>query len=614
MQGLGSHNIYSSATQDCANRFASATEMYGFPFHQPFPDLENMEHILIIGTNPVVSKWTFLQVPNPSKRLKDIQARGGKVVVIDPRLNETAKLASQHVFINPNADVFFFLSFLHEVFERDAIDAEFVTEHMEGLEKLREIVKPWPAEKTSKVTDIAPDVLRGVVDDYISANGAGIVTGTGLGMGKYGTTAHWLAECINAVTGNLDRKGGMMIGEGIFDFAAFSEKNKVFSREETSRIGGFHALNGGFPGAILADEILTPGDDQIKALFVTGGNPVMTMANSERLKDAFQELEMLVVLDIYLNETASLADYVLPATSPLERADLPFIFPLFLGMQVSPHITATEPVVKPLDTQRDEATIYTDLAKAAGIGLFGSKSAQFIFNRLAGIKSFGRKRRELPLKFIMNMLLKITKQESFKTLLKHKDGLPRPKPTPGSFLSKRLTTDNGKLKLAPDLLMAEIPKLEAAFSELTSTGKPFRMITKRVHYTHNSWTQNVDDLVRGKQRSTNRIYMHPKDADRLGLEEGDAADIASDTGRIRLPVAYLKDLKQGVVAIQHGWGHQNAKGLSVASSISGANVNILAADGPDAVEAPSGMVHLTGIPVDVVKSNAPVNSASWSGM
>lgn len=614
MQGIGSHNIYSSATQDCANRFASATEMYGFPFHQPFPDLENMEHILIIGTNPVVSKWTFLQVPNPAKKLKDIQVRGGKVVVIDPRLNETAKLANQHVFINPNADVFFFLSFLHEVFEREAVDHELIQNHMEGLDKLSEFAANWPAEKTSKVTDIAPDVLRGLVDDYLAADGAGIVTGTGLGMGKYGTTAHWLAECINAITGNLDRKGGMVIGEGIFDFAAFSEKNKVFDREHQSRIGGFKALNGGFPGAILADEILTPGEDQIKALFVTGGNPLMTMANSERLRDAFKELELMVVLDIYLNETASLADYVLPTTSALERADLPFIFPLFLGMQSSPHITATEPVIKPLNTQRDEATIYTDLAKAAGIDLFGSKVTQFAFNRLAGMKSFGRKRRELPLKFVMNLLLKITKQKSFKTLLKHKDGLPRPKPTPGSFLGARLTTDNGKLKLAPNLLMAEIPKLEAAYAELTSASRPFRMITKRVHHTHNSWTQNIDDLVRGEQRSTNRIYMHPVDALALGLDEGDPADITSDTGRIRLPVGYLKDLKKGVVAIQHGWGHQHAKGLSVASSIGGANVNILAADGPDAVEVPSGMVHLTGIPVDVVKSNAPINARSWSGM
>ena len=194
MRGVGSKNIYSSATQDCANRFASATEMYGFPFHQPFPDLEKINYLMIIGTNPVVSKWTFLQVANPVKRLTEIKDRGGKVVVIDPRKTETAKVASQHVFIEPNADVFFFLSFLEEIIKRDAVDHTLIKEHMLGFEALKDIVAPWPAERTETVTGIAPDILRSMVDDYLEADGAGIITGTGIGMGKYGTAAHWLGE------------------------------------------------------------------------------------------------------------------------------------------------------------------------------------------------------------------------------------------------------------------------------------------------------------------------------------------------------------------------------------------------------------------------------------
>jgi len=613
MRGVGSHNIYSSATQDCANRFASATEMYGFPFLQPFPDLDRVNYLLVVGSNPVVSKWTFLQVAHPAKRLKEVTARGGKIVVVDPRETETAKLAGNHVFIAPNADVFFFLSFLNEVMAQGGVRRDLVDTYTTGFEALEALVNDWPSEKTQSVTGIDPETLRTMVQDYLAADGAGIVTGTGLGMGGYGTTAHWLSECISALTGNLDRAGGMLIGEGVFDFAAFSKKNKLFTREPQSRIGGFKQLNGGFPGGILADEILIPGDEQIRALFVTGGNPLLTMANSGRLAEAFKELELLVVTDIYLNETASLAHYVLPATSPLERADLPFVFPLFLGLQSRPYIAATDAVVTPDGDQRDEATIYTDLATASGVGLFGSGIAQNILRAMAWVNSLGR-RRSLPIPLILNLLLKITGQKSFKHLSKIPEGAPRPKPTPGTFLQDRLTTEDGKLHLMTDMLMAEAGKLGAAFDRLSSSPKPFKLISKRAHHTHNSWTQNIDALTRGSERQSNHVYMHSDDAHRLGLSEGDAVDIQSDTAVIRLPLKLLDELKPGVVAVPHGWGHQHAKGLSVAGAIGGANVNLLAGDGPEALEYISGMAHLSGLDVTITKSNGEIAKGSWSGI
>ncbi|MEO1028775.1 MAG: molybdopterin-dependent oxidoreductase, partial [Pseudomonadota bacterium] len=468
MRGIGSHNVYSSATQDCANRFASATELYGFPFLQPFPDLDKINHLIVIGTNPVVSKWTFLQVAHPTKRLKEISARGGKVVVVDPRRTETAKMADQHVFIEPNADVFFFLSFLNEVIARDSVKLDLVEKYMTGYEDLKSLVEPWTAERTADVTGIDTDTLRGMVADYLAADGAGFVSGTGLGMGRYGTTAHWLSECITALTGNLDREGGMLIGEGIFDFAAYAKKENLFSREARSRIGNFRQLNGGFPGGILADEILTPGEDQIRGMFVTGGNPLMTMANSQRLKEAFEDLELLVVTDIYLNETASLAHYVLPATSPLERPDLPFVFPLFLGMQSKPYIAATDSVVEPNAQQRDEATIYTDLATASGVGIFGSSFVQLALRALVNINSLFNRSRErgLPQRFIMNRILKANGQPGFKELAAKPQGVARPKAPTGKFLVEKLSTDNGKMNLYTDLMKEETDGLEEAFAAL----------------------------------------------------------------------------------------------------------------------------------------------------
>jgi anaerobic selenocysteine-containing dehydrogenase len=617
MQGIGSRNMFSSATQDCANRFAMASEVYGFPFTQPFPDVANTRCMIVVGTNPVVSKWTFLQVANPAKRLKEMKAGGARIFFVDPRRTESAKIAGEHVFIRPDTDVFFFLSFLHEVFERNAIDRARVERFMTGLDRVGAFVAPWTPERTADVTKIPGATLREMVTAYLEADGASFISGTGVGMGTNGTLAVWLLECINAVTGNLDRRGGTLVGQGIFDFAAFGVKHGLFVSEERSRIGGFKAVNDGFPGGILADEILTPGQDQIRSLFVTGGNPLMTMANASRLKEALSDLELLVVTDIYLNETASLAHYVLPATSPLQRPDLPFIFPLFLGIQSIPYLAATECIVPPEDEQRDEATIYAELARASGLGLFGSKALQGV---LDGLLWLDAKRNpgcppSLPQERILSLILRLTRSGNFKELVGHPNGKPREGARSGDFLGKRVVTKDGLVHLAPERFLASTEKLEADFEqELASGSDHFRLITRRSHRTHNSWTQNVVELTNQSQDQTNFLYMHPEDAARVGLSNGDAADVTSKVATLRVPIRFLPELMRGTVALPHGWGHQHAAGLSVARKLGGVNVNLLAADGPDNVEALSGMAQLTGIRVRVAPAAAPIDPTSWSGV
>lgn len=622
MQGIGSHNVFSSSTQDCANRFATANEMYGFPFFQPFPDLSNINHLMIIGTNPVVSKWTFLQVAHPIKRMKEIKKRGGKIIVIDPRYNETAKVAGNHQFIQPNSDVFFFLSFLHELFAQDWIAWDRVKPFMSGIEDIKDLVSNWSPETTAALTDIPAETMRAMVKNFWEADGAAIVTGTGLGMGKNGTLAQWMAEVINAITGNLDRKGGMLVGRGIFDFAGFAKKNGMFNREKRSRIGNFRELNGGFPGGILADEILTPGKDQVKALFVTGGNPLMTMANAERLKEAFKSLDLMVVTDIYQNETASLAHYILPATSPLQRPDLPFVFPLFLGMQSIPYLAATDKIVDPNAQQRDEASIYFDLAEACGINLFNEKGLQFALRWMNRInRTVHRLRRVsylpgLPQQFILDLVLRLSKSGRFTKLTNKANGEPCQGAQADDFLGSRPLWDDQIVRLAPQVLIDEAQALSEIFDhEMASKSQnKLRLISKRVHSTHNSWTQNIAELTNSKQLQTNYLYMHPEDAAARQLNNGNAVDVSTDSGTLRLPVKLINELKPGTVAMQHGWGHQQARGLSVASKLGGVNVNILASDGPDAIEAVSGMAHLTGIPVTVTAAEGKIDAGSWSGI
>lgn len=615
MTGLGSKSMYASATQDCANKFAVSRHVYGFPFTQPFPDLDHVECLFIIGANPVVSKWSFLQVSNPGQRLKEIQARGGRVVVIDPRRTETAKLASEWVPIRPGADVFFFLSFLHELVATGGVDRARVARHMTGAEEVEKLVSAWPPERTEAVTRIPAAKLRELVAWYREADGAAFYCSTGVNMGGHGSLAFWLQECVNAMSGNLDRRGGTLVGRGIIDFAKFGVKKGLLVRDDRSRIGDFGSVNDAFPGGVLADEILTPGERQVRSLFVTGGNPLITMPNANRLRRAFQELELLVVLDVLPTETASLAHYVLPCTSPFQRPDLPFVFPLMLGLQTRPYLQATRAVVAPEGEQRDEATIYLDLARACGKPLFGSRVAQRALEIAKTLHSRRAPEAQpaVPQEALLSLLLRATGQGGFRSLLEHEHGRLRPPHAQDDFLGSRVTTPDRKLQLAPAPLLEAARGLDAAFeAERASAGK-LKLISKRHVKTHNSWTHNHEDFVTG-EGGTNYLYLHPDDAARLGLADGELADVTSATAMLRVPIQTLPDLTPGTVALPHGWGHQMATGLSVASRTRGVNVNILAADGPERLERLSGMAHLTGIPVEVRPAAGAQDPTSWSGL
>jgi len=615
MTGIGSKSIYASATQDCSNKFAVARELYGFPFSQTFPDVDHTNCLIIVGANPVVSKWSFLQVPDPISRLRAIEKRGGRLFVVDPRRGETAKVAGQHVFIRPGTDVFFYLAFLNEMIASGHVDRERVARHMHGLDAVEALVAQWTPERVAEVTRMPAANVREMVKAYCAADGAALYSSTGVNMGGNGGLAYWLQEVINAVSGNLDRRGGVLVGKGIVDFAKLGKRSGFGLSRERSRIGDFAAVNDAFPGAVMADEILTPGDRQLRALFVTGGNPLITMANSERLRRAFEKLELLVVLDILPTETATLAHYALPCTTPLERSDLPFAFPLLMGMQSRPYLQATRPVVKVDGEQRDEASIYLDLAEACEAPLFGSKLLQrgLEWGRDRSAKKRPGKPASAPDEFLMSLVLRLTGNGSFEKLLREPHGRPLPDHVPGSFLGKRVTTDDGKISLAPKEFVEQAGKLERDFETERRDRDRLKLITRRHVKTHNSWTHNDPEFVRGS-RHTNYLYMHPDDAAVRGLSNGDFVDITSETATVRVPMQLLPDLFPGTVALPHGWGHQHATGLSVASKTTGVNVNLLAADGPEAVERISGMAKLTGILVEVTAARGPADPQSWSGI
>jgi formate dehydrogenase len=616
MLGLGSKSMYSSATQDCSNKFAVAREMYGFPFTQPFPDVERTRCLIVVGANPAVSKWSFLQVPNPIRHLKAIEERGGRVWFVDPRRTESAKSAGEHVFIRPDTDVFFYLAFLRELIAQGGVDAARVARFSTGFDAVARLAEAWPPERAAVVTRVPAEKLREMVTAYRTAGGAALYSSTGVNMGSNGSLAFWIQEVINLVSGNLDRAGGTLVGHGVIDFAAFGKKTGTLLRTDRSRVGDFASVNDAYAGGLLADEIRTPGRGQVRALFVTGGNPLVTMANAGRLRESFRELELLVTLDIFRNETGELAHYILPATSPLERPDLPFIFPLMLGLQAQPYLQATKRVIAPEGEVRDEATIYLDLARASGVSLFGSRVAQVA---LEAMKAFHSRRHpdeqpSLPQEALLSLLLRVTGQKSFDALLRHPHGVLRPPHREADFLGHRVVTDDGRVHLAPPVLMDQAARrLEATFAREQANAGKLKLITKRAITTHNSWTHNLAEFAE-KSGGTNHLYVHPDDAARLGLADGAMADVSTEVATVRVPVKLHAELMPGTVALPHGWGHQHAGGLTVASKTRGVNVNLLAGDGPDRLERVSGMAHLTGFVVEVRPARGAQDPGSWSGI
>ncbi len=615
LTGIGSRSMYAPHTQDCANKFAVARLMYGFPYIQAFPDVDRTDFLLIAGGNPAISRFSFLHLPNAIKRFKAVIGRGGRVVFVDPRRTESARAVGEHVFIRPGSDVFFYLSFLCELDAIGGIDRVRAEKFMKGLDEVLGLARAWPPERTEPVTGISAGVLRGLVASYSKAKSAALYCSTGVNMGGAGSMAFWLQEVINAASGNLDRFGGTLVGRGAVDFPALGKKLGFLLRTDTSRIGSFPSVSDCFAGGVLADEILTPGKGQVRALFCTGGNPLNTMANPERLKKAFSSLDLMVSVDIFLNETASVADYVLPATTFFEMPDIHFIFPLLCGLQMVPYAQATDRVVDPDGEQRNPAHVYADLARACRVDLFGSRVAGALFRLSRFLEKKGRPLRALTLtpERLFSFILRACGLGGFRSLLKHPHRVLRAPHAENDFLGKRVLTGDGLVDLAPVPLMRDAERLESIFeSQMKSSGR-LKLITRRAVRTHNSWMHNVPEFVSG-HRKTNYLYVNPSDAAARGLAEGDFADVTSAAGTVRLPVSLLEDLMPGVVALPHGWGHQPALGLSVAARTEGVNVNLLAPDGPGNLEGESGMARLTGIDVEVEKSPGLHDPSSWSGI
>lgn len=606
--GLNTKKMFNTGSTDCNNKFVVSQGMYGSGMALTFPDVPNTQYLVIIGGNPAISKMSFINLPDPVAQLREIETRGGKVVHINPRKTETAHRVGRQQFIRPNTDVFFLLAFLREVLKREAFDAQRVAHFMTGFGQIGAVVEQWTPERQAELTGVAASDLLRIVDDYLAADGAALYASTGINQGSNGVLAFWAIEVINAITGNFDKTGGSLMGRGIVDYGkatkdADSEASAFYSRVRNTR-----SFMGALPVALLADEILQPGDDQVRAMFVLSGNPVITGTNSTRTRQAMEKLELLVSIDLVRNETAEYADYILPGSHFSERPDILFSFFTFSGLMPVPWIQYTERLVDLPGECRDESWILSRLCAACDAPMFGSRLFQAVLDLgelCKTIPYFGPRFTPLSDR-VMGGILRFAGLGGRSGMHKYPHGRMLPPISGDSYFGKRVLNENGKIDLAPvGIIQLSGQRLDATAIQHDTSGHLLRLITRRERFTHNSWAHNDPAFVKGS-RHTNYLYINSLDAQQHDLVDGDRVELASATGEVCVPVSITPDLMPGTVALPHGWGHENVPGLSIASKNVGVNVNILASDGPAAIEPLSGMAQYNGIQVTLSKIHTDV--------
>jgi anaerobic selenocysteine-containing dehydrogenase len=600
-KALGSRAMFGTGTCDTTNKFRVCEDMYGSPFQLAYPDVERTEFLAILGANPAVSGNTLYHLPRALPRLREICRRGGRVVFINPRRVETAQ-AGEHVFIRPDTDVFLLAAWCNALIESGRVDEERVSRQMRGYAELKAAVAGWTAERQAAVTGISVETFRDLVDAHQRANGAGLYMATGVNQGRSGTHCFWLLECINALSGNLDRAGGMLMGQGIVDMAGEVKRAGEVTLK-TVRADGLPSVVGLQPSGMLAPDI---EQGRIRAMIVEASNPLLACSNpGGRLDRALAKLELLVCIDLFRNETGNLAHYLLPAPTWLERAEIPYALQSFMACTPIPYMIYSDAVLEPPPEVRHEWWIYARLAEASSVAMFGKRwlAALLALNtRLAhSPRAWLRRLALTPEKMLGGMLKKAGLPPAKVMAREHPHGLRLPENRGGNYLgTARVLTDDGKVNLAPAAYLDGLrEKLDTLYSDELAQRDAFKLIGKREMRRLNTSSANVPRLVK---EPTNYAYLNPDDAAELGVRDGDVVAVRSAHGAIRVPVRVSREMMRRTVAIPQCWGHAAAEGLAHAQRHPGVNSNHLAGDGIENVEPLSGMSHLSGIVVQLERA------------
>ena len=577
---LGTKNRFSSTSVDNLPRMLAARLMYGNQALLSVPDIDRTQFFLCIGANPVASNGSIMTAPDMARRLKDLRARGGKLVVVDPRRTETAELADEHHFIRPGRDALFLLAFLHVLFAEQLVRPNEKLELVD-LDVVRRLAADFAPARVAPMTGMSAEAITGLARAFAAAPSAVCYGRMGVSVQAFGLLATWLIEVVNAVSGHLDRPGGAMFTRPAVDLVGIAKRIGQPGSFDAfrSRVRGLPEFNRELPIVTLADELETPGPGQVRAMIVSAHNPVLSGPNGRRLDRALAGLDLMVAVDIYVNETTRHAHYILPPTSALERDHYDIALHAFGVRNTS---RWNPPLFAPAAGALHEWQIYLRLcAELVGGGLVG-RVVRWLGERITPRR-------------IVDLLLRIGPHRlSVAKLEKSPHGVDLGALEPR--LAELISTESGGVELAPALIVDDLQRLRAEMAGWSADAEGLVLIGRRDLRSNNSWMHNSLRLVKGKPRCT--LYMHPDDAAARGVADGQAVDIKTRVGAIRAPVEITTAVMPGVVSLPHGWGHDRPGAqLAVAARHAGVSVNDVTDE--TLIDPACGTAVLSGIRVDV---------------
>ncbi len=624
LTGLGTRNRFSASTVDQMPRHVAAGHVFGSPITVPVPDLDRTDHLLILGANPYASNGSLCTAPDFPGRIELIRDRGGRVVVVDPRRSKTAEKMDEWIPIRPGTDALLLAAIAHTLFDEGLADpGEHVGAHLAGLDEVAAALLPFTPEAVASATGIAAATTRRLARDLAAAPTAAVYARIGTTVTEFGSTASWLVDVVNTLTGNLDRPGGAMFSTpvaGSPNTRGRSGSGRGFSvGRGQSRVSGHPEVMGEYPAGALAEEITAAGEGRIRGLVTVAGNPVLSTPNGDQLADALDDLEFMVSVDMYLNETTRHADVVLPVPSQLQRSHYDLLLLQFAVRNVANY----SPPVLPLDDGAPDEweilarlsliaqglgpdadpSVVDDLSIGALVGGAVKDESSPVHGRdaddiVAELSADGRRGPERMIDFMLRTgpfgdgFGAEPDGTSLDDLIENPHGRDFGALEPR--LPEVLRTPSGRIELGAPEFLSDLDRLAAAIPELDE--RELVLVGRRHLRSNNSWMHNVRVLVKGKPRCT--LQVHPDDADRYGLRDGAPAKVTSKVGSVSAPVEVTDAILPGVVSLPHGWGHgQPGTKMAVAAEHAGVNSNVLSDD--RALDPLSGTSVLNGIPVTV---------------
>ena len=619
VRALKTRNVFSASTLDQMPKHVACGYLYGNAFAFTVPDVDRTDHLVVIGANPLVSNGSIATAADFGGKLKALQRRGGRLTVIDPNRTRTAAMADRHIAPRPGTDAALLFAVVNVLFDEDLIDADLggLAPHVTGVEQVRAIALEFPPEAVAEHCGVDAQEIRALARDIAAGPRTAVYGRMGTSTVRFGTLTSWLVDVVNVLTGNLDRPGGAMFPTSPISAAPRPARpGRGFTTDRwRSRVSGHPEVASELPTALLPEEIETPGAGQVRALLTVAGNPVLSAPDGDRLSAALAGLEFMVCIDPYLNETTRHADVILPPPPPSHS---PHFDVALAGVAVRNNARYSPPVFALPEDRPDEVQIICRLALGIlGVGTDADPKlvddqiiAAVLGKEVADPASpvSGRGVEELVAMLPegpgyerrLDMMLRLgpfgdafgAKPEglTLQTLKDNPHGIDLGPLTPR--IPEVLRTPSGKLELAPEPILADIPRLQEA---LSAGDGGFLLIGRRHLRSNNSWMHNLPALAGGTNRCT--LQIHPDDAARLGVT--DTAVVTGPGGKLEVPVEITDNIRPGVVSLPHGWGH-TAPGtrLSVAATQAGVNVNSLLDS--SLLEPLSGTAVLNGVPVEVL--------------